>query len=70
MSEIDQLSTHVATAAEQQRVTTEVMNQNVHNISGNADNTAAQCEYTADKVNDLTKLSEQLKQEMQHFKIS
>ncbi len=70
MSEIDQLSTHVATAAEQQRVTTEVMNSNVHNISDNADKTAAQCEYTADKVNDLTKLSEQLKQEMQHFKIS
>jgi methyl-accepting chemotaxis protein len=70
MSEIDQLSTQVATAAEQQRVTTEAMNNNVHHISENADKTAEQCQYTADKVNDLTVLSEQLKQEMQHFKIS
>jgi methyl-accepting chemotaxis protein len=69
MAEIDQLSTQVATAAEQQRVTTEDMNNNVHHISDNADKTAEQCRYTADKVNDLTVLSEQLKQEIQHFKI-
>jgi methyl-accepting chemotaxis protein len=70
MSEIDQLSTHVATAAEQQRVTTDVMNENVHSISNTADETAEQCRYTADLVNSLTELSAELKQEMQHFKIS
>jgi methyl-accepting chemotaxis protein len=70
MSEIDQLSTQVATAAEQQRVTTDVMNENVHNISGNADKTAEQCRNTAEMVSGLSELSEELKQEMQRFKIS
>jgi methyl-accepting chemotaxis protein len=70
MSEIDQLSTQVATAAEQQRVTTEVMNENVHSISANADETAEQCRATAELVNGLTDLSAELKQEMQRFKIS
>jgi methyl-accepting chemotaxis protein len=69
MAEIDHLSTQVATAAEQQRATTEVMNSNVHHISQNADKTAEQCHYTTDKVNGLTQLSTQLKEEMQHFKI-
>jgi methyl-accepting chemotaxis protein len=70
MSEIDQLSTQVATAAEQQRVTTEVMNENVHSISANADETAEQCRATAELVNGLTDLSAELKKEMQRFKIS
>ncbi len=69
MSEIDQLSTQVATAAEQQRVTTEVMNENVHNISDSADQTAEQCRHTLDTVEQLSQLSQQLKQEMAHFKI-
>jgi methyl-accepting chemotaxis protein len=69
MSEIDNLSTQVATAAEQQRVTTEVMNENVHHISQSADKTADQCQSTAKMVTGLTLLSEQLKQEMHHFKI-
>lgn len=70
MSEIDQLSTQVATAAEQQRATTDVMNKNVHNISNNADSTAERCKSTSVMVNSMAQLSEQLGQEMRRFKIS
>ncbi len=70
MSEIDQLSSQVATAAEQQRATTEVMNENVHNISGHADRTMERCRSTSEMIGSMTELSEQLKHEMQHFKIS
>ncbi len=70
VSTISSLSTQVATAAEQQRATTEDMNRNVHTISGMADATAVHSQASAESVSRLMQLSETLKQEMGRFKLA
>ncbi len=70
VSKITEFCGQVATAAEEQRVTTEEMNRNVHRISEVAESTARQADVAAERVNYLTGLSTTLKQVMSGFKVS
>jgi methyl-accepting chemotaxis protein len=70
ISMINELSTQVATAAEEQSITTEEMNRNIQRISDRADATSSQSTATSDIVTQLTDISHTLKQEMTRFKVS
>lgn len=70
MEKISQLSSQVATAADQQSTTTTEMNRNVQRISDEADTTSSQAKATSEVVVQLVNLSSMLKQELDHFKVS
>jgi methyl-accepting chemotaxis protein len=70
ISKINELSTQVATAAEQQSITTEEMNRNIQRISDHCDNTATQSDAASTIVTQLKEISHSLKQEMRRFKVS
>ncbi len=70
ISMINELSTQVATAAEQQSITTEEMNKNIQRISDKADATSTQSSSTSAIVTQLADSSQTLKQEMKRFKVS
>ncbi|MBW9258168.1 MAG: methyl-accepting chemotaxis protein [Candidatus Thiodiazotropha sp. (ex. Lucinisca nassula)] len=67
---INQLGSQVSAAADQQRATTEEMNQNIQRISKSADETSAQSNNTSSVVRDLKGLSNVLTEEMDRFKVS
>ncbi|MCG7871913.1 MAG: methyl-accepting chemotaxis protein [Candidatus Thiodiazotropha weberae] len=67
---INQLGSQVSAAADQQRATTEEMNQNIQRISKSADETSAQSNNTSSVVRDLKGLSRVLTEEMDRFKVS
>ncbi|MCG8488363.1 MAG: methyl-accepting chemotaxis protein [Chromatiales bacterium] len=67
---INQLGSQVSAAADQQRATTEEMNQNIQRISKSADETSAQSNNTSSVVRDLKGLSKVLSEEMDRFKVS
>jgi methyl-accepting chemotaxis protein len=69
VSNISDLSAQVATAAEQQRATTEDMNRNIHGISELADATASRSSESAQSVSRLMELSQVLRQEVGKFKV-
>jgi methyl-accepting chemotaxis protein len=60
----------VATAAEQQRATTEEMNRNVHRISQVAETTAEQSVEARQAIEQLSTLSVNLRQETHRFKFT
>ena len=66
---ISELSSNVATAAEQQSATTEEMSNNIHRISEGADAASDQTNMTNQSIGQLVKLSKVLKEEMDRFKI-
>jgi methyl-accepting chemotaxis protein len=70
ISKINELSTQVATAAEQQSITTEAMNKNIQRISGHADDTSTQSNTTSAIVTQLKEISHTLKQKMHRLKVS
>ncbi len=70
VSTISQLGTQVATAAEQQRATTDEMNQNIQRISAVADETARQSQEAGASIEQLSVLTHNLKQETDRFKTS
>ena len=70
ITRINELSSQVAASAEQQRATTEEMNQNIHRISKSADETSHQSNNTSSVVGKLSNLSQILREEMARFKIS
>ncbi|MCG8039271.1 MAG: methyl-accepting chemotaxis protein, partial [Candidatus Thiodiazotropha taylori] len=67
---INQLGSQVSAAANQQRATTEEMNQNIQRISKSADETSDQSNNTSSVVRDLKGLSNVLTEEMDRFKVS
>ncbi|MCG7914434.1 methyl-accepting chemotaxis protein [Candidatus Thiodiazotropha endoloripes] len=67
---INQLGSQVSAAADQQRATTEEMNQNIQRISKSADETSTQSNNTSSVVRDLKGLSKVLTEEMDRFKVS
>ena len=67
---INELSSHVATAAEQQSATTEEMSKNIHRISEGADAASEQTDATSRNIGQLVALSKLLKEEMDRFKIA
>ncbi|MEW8323124.1 MAG: methyl-accepting chemotaxis protein [Candidatus Thiodiazotropha taylori] len=67
---INQLGSQVSAAANQQRATTEEMNQNIQRISKSADETSDQSNNTSSVVRDLKGLSNVLSEEMDRFKVS
>jgi len=70
ISDISHLSTQVATASEEQRNATEDMNQNVQSIANMAEATATQTSDFQITISSLKRMSEELKLEMDHFKIN
>jgi methyl-accepting chemotaxis protein len=70
ISTISGLSTQVASAAEIQLSSTENMNNSIYTISEMADATAEQSRDFAQSVAQLMELSEQLQDEMKHFRLN
>jgi len=70
ISNISQLSTQVAIASEQQRTATEDMNKNVQAIASMADATSQQTSDFQITTSSLKRMSEELKLEMDHFKLN
>ncbi|MFT5521406.1 MAG: methyl-accepting chemotaxis protein [Enterobacterales bacterium] len=66
---INDMSTHIATAAEEQASVTEEVHKNVNAIAGIADQTAVGAEKTMDSSVEVAALSEKLKDSVGHFKI-
>ncbi len=67
---INEMNTHIASAAEEQRTTADEMNRNIINISHVSDQTASGSEQTTIAANELAKLASDLQQLISQFKIS
>lgn len=70
ITRINELGSQVSAAANQQKATTEEMNQNIHRISKSADETSVQSSNTSSVVRKLSELSKLLREEMDRFKVS
>ena len=66
---INDMSTHIATAAEEQASVTEEVHKNVNAIASIADQTAIGADKTMDSSVEVATLSEKLKDSVGHFKI-
>lgn len=66
---INEMNTHIASAAEEQSATTDEMNRNIVNISQLSDQTANGSEQTTTASNELAKLANDLQQLISQFKI-
>ena len=69
MSTINEMNTHIASAAEEQSSVADEMNRNIVNISQVADQTASGSEQTTIAANELAKLASDLQQLISQFKI-
>ena len=69
VSTINEMNTHIASAAEQQSATANEMNQNIVNISQVSEQTASGSEQTTMAANELAKLASDLQQLVGQFKI-
>lgn len=69
ISVINDMSTHIATAAEEQASVTEEVHKNVNTIASIADQTAVGAEKTLSSCVEFARLSETLKASVSHFKI-
>ncbi len=69
VSNINDMNTHIATAAEEQALVTQEINRNVSNISDIADMTAAGAEHTAQVANELADLAAELEGMVNRFKL-
>lgn len=67
---INELNTHIASAAEEQTSVANEMNQNLVNVSQVADQTAEGSEQTTIAANELAQLASNLQQLISQFKIS
>lgn len=63
------VNTQIASAAEEQSVTTEEINRNINNIQTIAEQTALGAEQTAASSNELTRLGEHLRSMVAQFKV-
>ena len=66
---INEMNTHIASAAEEQSATADEMNRNIVNISQLSDQTANGSEQTTTAANELAKLANDLQQLISQFKI-
>ncbi len=66
---INEMNTHIASAAEEQSATADEMNRNIINISQISDQTANGSEQTTAAANELAKLASDLQQLISQFKI-
>ena len=69
VSTINEMNTHIASAAEEQSATAEEMNKNIINISQVSDQTANGSEQTTIAANELAELANNLQQLISQFKI-
>ena len=69
VSTINEMNTHIASAAEEQSSVADEMNRNIVNISQVADQTASGSEQTTIAANELAKLASDLQQLISQFKI-
>ena len=69
VSTINEMNTHIASAAEEQSSVADEMNRNIVNISQVADQTASGSEQTTIAANELAQLANQLQQLISQFKI-
>lgn len=69
VSTINEMNTHIASAAEEQSATAEEMNRNIINISQVSDQTASGSEQTTIAANELAELANNLQQLISQFKI-
>lgn len=69
VSTINEMNTHIASAAEEQTATADEMNKNIINISQVSDQTASGSEQTTTAANELAELANELQQLISQFKI-
>lgn len=70
VSTINEMNTHIASAAEEQSATADEMNRNIVNISQVSEQTASGSEQTTLAANELAQLANDLQQLISQFKIS
>ncbi len=70
VSTINEMNTHIASAAEQQSATASEMNKNIVNINQVSEQTATGSEQTTVAANELAQLANNLQQLISQFKIS
>lgn len=69
VSTINEMNTHIATAAEQQTTVAEEINHNIANISEVADRTAEGAKRTAEVGSELSRLADELEQLVDRFRL-
>jgi methyl-accepting chemotaxis protein len=69
VSTINEMNTHIASAAEEQSATADEMNRNIVNISQVSEQTASGSEQTTLAANELAQLANELQQLISQFKI-